>query len=98
MGVRRGLVKPESMIPPPPSKAKRNRHWDAEHKNITAYRGIDPDVANQVRDLAERLDVPIGEVAQALLAHALEEYQSGRLELHPALKTGKFTLFHGNGQ
>jgi hypothetical protein len=64
---------------------------------MVSYRGIEPLVAQQVKTLAERLGVPVGEAAQALLAYGLEAVENGDLKLHPTLKTGRFSLFHGNG-
>jgi hypothetical protein len=95
---RKTLTGPITHIPPAPTKAKRERPWDRDHKNIVSYRGIDPDVIAEVKSLADTLGVPVGEVAQALFEHALEAHKDGDLALRPQLKTGKFTLFGKNGK
>ena len=95
---RRKLTSPESYIPGPPSRAQRERKWDREHPAMVSYRGIDPLVAQQVKALAERLGVPVGEVAQALLGYGLDAVDGGDLKLHPTLKTGRFSLFNENGR
>ena len=61
---------------------RRNRRWEKEHlSQKVVYRGVDPKLALQVKSLAGDLMVPEGEVARALLEHALSAYAEGDLNL-----------------
>jgi hypothetical protein len=63
---------------------KRNRQWEKEHLiQKVVYRGVDPKLALQVKTIAGDLLVPEGEVARALLEHALRAYAEGDLNLTP---------------
>jgi hypothetical protein len=63
---------------------KRNRRWEKEHLiQKVVYRGVDPKLALQVKTIAGDLLVPEGEVARALLEHALRAYAEGDLNLTP---------------
>lgn len=63
---------------------RRNRRWEKEHLiQKVVYRGVDPKLALQVKTLAGNLLVPEGEVARALLEHALRAYAQGDLNLTP---------------
>jgi hypothetical protein len=63
---------------------RRKRDWEREHQNEkVVYRGVDPQAALQVRQLAEELCVPIGEVARSLLEYGLDAYSHGKLNLDP---------------
>ena len=63
---------------------KRNRRWEKEHLiQKVVYRGVDPKLALQVKTIAGDLLVPEGEVARALLEHALRAYAEGDLNLNP---------------
>jgi hypothetical protein len=63
---------------------RRNRRWEKEHLiQKVVYRGVDPKLALQVKTLAGNLLVPEGEVARALLEHALRAYAEGDLNLTP---------------
>ena len=63
---------------------KRNRRWEKEHLiQKVVYRGVDPKLALQVKTIAGDLLVPEGEVARALLEHALRAYAEGDLDLNP---------------
>ncbi|MFZ6027793.1 MAG: hypothetical protein ACOYYS_08770 [Chloroflexota bacterium] len=48
-----------------------------------AYRGIPDEVKTALRQLHIQYSVPLGEVATAMLGHALDAYQAGRLVLIP---------------
>jgi hypothetical protein len=62
---------------------RRNRRWEKEHlTQKVVYRGVDPRLALQVKTLAGNLLVPEGEVARALLEHALRAYAEGDLNLN----------------
>ena len=63
---------------------KRNRRWEKEHLiQKVVYRGVDPKLALQVKTIAGDLLVPEGEVARALLEHAVRAYAEGDLNLAP---------------
>ncbi|MBT3315979.1 MAG: hypothetical protein HN390_15335 [Anaerolineae bacterium] len=63
---------------------QRKRDWEQDHqKEKVVYRGVDPKAALQVRQLAEELRVPVGEVARALLEYGLDAYSRGDLNLDP---------------
>ncbi|MBT3313039.1 MAG: hypothetical protein HN390_00355 [Anaerolineae bacterium] len=75
---------------------QRKRDWERAHQNEkVVYRGVDPQAALQVRQLAEELNVPVGEVARALLEHGLIAYSRGDLNLAPRLNPERLrmTLF-----
>ena len=63
---------------------KRNRHWEKQHQsNKAVYRGVDPKLSLQVKSIAGDLCVPEGEVARAVIEHALRCYERGELDLNP---------------
>lgn len=63
---------------------KRNRHWEKQHQSHKAvYRGVDPKLSLQVKSIAGDLCVPEGEVARAILEHALQCYERGEFDLNP---------------
>ena len=62
----------------------RNRQWEKEHQvQKVVYRGVEPKLALQVKTIAHNLCVPEGEVARALIEHALHAYADGDLDLNP---------------
>ena len=66
------------------SPRKRNRKWEKEHlSQKVVYRGVDPKLALKVKSIADELFVPAGEVARAVIEHALRAYEQGDLNLHP---------------
>jgi len=66
------------------SPRKRNRQWEKQHQNQkVVYRGVDPKLALQVKAIAGDLLVPSGEVARAVIEHAIRAYEQGDLDLHP---------------
>jgi len=75
---------------------KRNRHWEKQHQSYKAvYRGVDPKLSLQVKSIAGDLCVPEGEVARAIIEHALRCYERGELDLnpHPNPYRMRMTLF-----
>lgn len=63
---------------------KRNRQWERQHQDQkVVYRGIDSKLAQQIRTVSDKLRVPAGEVARALIEHALRAYAEGDLSLVP---------------
>ena len=62
----------------------RNRQWEREHQNQkVTYRGVEPKLALKVQSIAGELYVPEGEVARAVIEHALRAYERGDLDLYP---------------
>ena len=79
-----------------PSKARRNRDWERRQREtvgFAGYRGIPPELNDEIKDVAEELGVRVGEVARAFLEYALEAYYRGELQLEPQPRPGKFTLY-----
>lgn len=63
---------------------KRNRQWEKQRQSHKAvFRGVDPKLSLKVRTIAGDLRVPEGEVARAVIEHALRCYERGELHLHP---------------
>jgi hypothetical protein len=63
---------------------KRDRSWEKQHQGHKAvYRGIDPGLALRVKSIAGDLLVPEGEVARAVIEHALHCYERGDFDLRP---------------
>lgn len=63
---------------------QRDRSWERRHQNKKAvYRGVDPNAALRVKQIAADLQVPTGEVACALLEYGLEAYSHGEMDLVP---------------
>jgi hypothetical protein len=63
---------------------KRNRQWEKQQQSRkVVYRGIDPKLALKVKTIAGNLHVPEGEVARAVIEHALRCYERGDFDLHP---------------
>jgi len=63
---------------------KRNRQWEKQHQSHKAvYRGVDPKLSLRVKSIASDLCVTEGEVARAVIEHALCCYQRGEFDLNP---------------
>ncbi len=90
--LKAGDGEPAAHIPPPRSKAKRNREWERAH-TVAAYRGIPDELQAEIKRLAEELGVPVGEVARAFLEYGLAAYHAGSLRLAALPATGRLTLF-----
>lgn len=98
-------MRDEESIPQPPDiyenlrvagPRKRSRHWEKEHNSRKAvYRGVDPKLALQVKQIAGEIAVPEGEVARFLLEYALRAYAEGDLDLipYPNPNRMRMTLF-----
>lgn len=75
---------------------RRKRTWEAEQRakgNVVTYRGIPPELREQIKAIAVAHHVKIGEVARRFLEHGLEAYQSGDLELRAVEIVLKATLY-----
>ena len=63
---------------------RRNRHWEKQHQSHKAvYRGVDPKLSLQIKSIAGDLLVTEGEVARAVIEHALRCYERGDFDLNP---------------
>lgn len=90
---RNPLAEPQALQPPDiysslrvAEKRERSRQWERAHLSHKAmYRGVDPQLALRVKQIAASLQVAGGEVARALLEYALRAYAEGDLDLHPQL-------------
>jgi len=74
----------------------RNRQWEKDHqKEKVTYRGVDPNLALRVKQIAGEILVRDGEVARALLEYALRAYSEGDLDLisRPNPDRLRMTLF-----
>lgn len=79
---------------------ERDRTWERKHQGEkVVYRGIDPKTALRVRQIADELCVPNGEVARALLEYGLDAYSRGDLNLSPRPNPARLrmTLFPSDG-
>lgn len=85
---------PAAYIPPPASKAKRDRSWEREHnQGAVTYRGIPAELRQAIKATAEELGVPVDQVARVFLEYGLAGYRSGQLALRPQLRKARYTLF-----
>ena len=95
---------PANLVQPPDiydslrvaERRTRSRQWEKEHqKEKVTYRGIDPNLALRVKQIAGEILVRDGEVARALLEYALRAYAEGDLDLtsRPNPDRLRMTLF-----
>ena len=81
---------------PVAEQRQRNRGWEKKNQDQkVVYRGVDPKAALRVREIADELKVPAGEVARAFLEFGLDAYSRGDLDLDPRLNPERLrmTLF-----
>ncbi len=79
-----------------PSTALRDRDWEKKqrkNRDVATYRGIPEHLQDELRRVADKVNVPVGEVVRALLEHALVDYERGELALHAQFGPGKLTLY-----
>lgn len=79
-----------------PSTAKRDRGWEKKQRkcgDVATYRGIPKHLQDEIRRISDKRNVPVGEVARALLEYALVAYAKGDLTLDPQFGPGKLTLY-----
>jgi hypothetical protein len=85
-----------------PSKAKRDRNWEKQKREtvgVASYRGIPTELNSEIKEIAQRLRVRIGDVARAFLEYGLEAYSQDELKLEPEVgEDGKLTLFPPEGE
>jgi hypothetical protein len=77
-----------------PEKRERDRSWDREHKVFT-YRGVDPELHDQVLALAEELMVSASDVAEVFAQYGLACIERGDLQVQAYIKpkSRRMTLF-----
>ena len=73
-------------------KKTRSRVWDRENPNH-AFRGINPELADKVKSIAQKLEVTQSDVARALIEDGLKQYWNGYFRFNPTLENGRRTLF-----
>jgi hypothetical protein len=81
---------------PVTKKHKRDRSWELEKRQageVATYRGIPPALQEEIKAIADGINVPVGEIARAFLEQGLADYKAGNLHLNPTLRTGRYTLF-----
>jgi hypothetical protein len=71
-----------------PKKGKTSPAWESR----ATFRGFPNELQEGVRQAADDLCVPVGEVAVAFFRYALEAYQDGLLMLNPHPKIAAMTL------
>ena len=69
----------------PISKAEiaRRKKKDFHKKRLAAYRGIPPALQERVKESAQALGVPTGQLVRACLEHALAQLDAGTWEPEP---------------
>lgn len=72
----------------------RSRDWEKQNKP-KHYRGVPADLRQQVKEIAEMLDVPVDEVARAFIEYALMCLKRGTLVLSgmPNQRRARMTLY-----
>jgi hypothetical protein len=74
--------------------AERKREWEKSHKP-KHYRGVPADIRQQVKEIAESLNVPADEVARAFIEYSLTCLKRGTLVLSgmPSQRRMRMTLY-----
>ena len=85
IGTSRGSYKSQRMHK---QHGKHQRRWEQE----VAYR-IPREVHSAVKEIADHLDVPVGEVVTAFFNQSMDDFKAGELNLFPKPKSEKRTLF-----
>jgi hypothetical protein len=76
------------------SHSKKAKHHKSSWRVITTWRGFPPELKGELSALASDagLNVPIGELINALLRHGLRSYETGLLKLTVIPTATTFTL------
>lgn len=74
--------------------AERKREWEKSHKP-KHYRGVPADIRQQVKEIADSLNVPADEVARAFIEYSLTCLKRGTLVLSgmPSQRRMRMTLY-----
>lgn len=77
-----------------PKKRERDRSWEQKHKTYV-YRGIHPEIRQEVKTIAQSIMVSADEVAAVFLQYALACLEDGTLQIQSHLKpkSRRRTLF-----
>lgn len=81
-----------------PSVAKRDRDWEKTQRRsggVVTYRGVPEHLQAEIKRIADKHRVPVGEVARAFLEYALVAYEREALTFHAEFGPGKLTLYPG---
>ena len=80
-------------------KKKRNRNWEKANNNLrVTYRGVPEALIENIKEIAENLQVNTGDVARAFLEFGLNCFEEGEIQLNPKLKAQRMTLFPKEGK
>ena len=76
------------------NRPKKSKHHKASWRVVTTWRGFPPELKGELSALASDagLNVPIGELINALLRHGLRSYETGLLKLTALPAATTFTL------
>ena len=79
---------------PMKQRSKSTSQPQASWRNITTWRNFSPELKRTISALAseDALNVPVGELVNALLRYGLQAHKAGLLELEPAEKATVLTL------
>jgi len=69
------------LLASPPGQKKHTTNDNTNGNRSKATYDLTPSTIQTIREIAEKLGVPVYTVAQKLLSHALDEYEQGTLEL-----------------
>lgn len=78
------------------SRPKHDRGWEAKQRKergFVSYRGVPRDLQEQLKEVAKKLHVPVGDLARRFLEYGLAAYERGDLELRPVEIVKKATLY-----
>ena len=91
------LPSPMTVMEQIPAAKARRKTDRREREPVVTFRGVPPDLHDQVKKIAATLDVPVGEVARFLFEFSLAALERGDLRLNPVLAQGRRTLFPPKG-
>ena len=79
---------------PMKGKSKTSTRLEPAWRDITTWRNFSPELKRTISALAseEALNVPVGELVNALLRYGLQAHQAGLLKLEPVETTTALTL------
>ena len=101
MSGRRTPSTPQAFIPPPESKAERNREWEARQRKIEGkvtitYRRIPEGIRRAIREVAQGHHVSADDIARLVLEYGVAALERGEIEIEPRLIDGKLRIFAEN--
>ena len=101
MSGRRKPSTPQAFIPPPESKAERNRDWETRQRKIEGkvtitYRRIPEGIRTTIREVAQTHHVSADDIARLVLEYGVAALERGEIEIEPRLIDGKLRIFAEN--